>query len=69
MLPNPAVVMHPPMDKGVCPGPDVVPVARLEAFKALKLSRLESFSALKLSEFETVRVLHFFRFNKYKVLK
>ena len=26
---------------------DVVPVARLEAFRALKLSRLESFRALK----------------------
>ena len=27
--------------------PDVVPVARLEAFRALKLFRLESFRALK----------------------
>ena len=26
---------------------DVVPIARLEAFRALKLSRLESFRALK----------------------
>ena len=32
---------------------DVVPVARLEAFGALKLSKLESFSALKFSRLGT----------------
>ena len=36
---------------------DVVPVARLEAFRALKLSKLESFRALKLSRLESFRAL------------
>ena len=36
---------------------DVVPVARLEAFRALKLSKSESFRALKFSRLESFRVL------------
>ena len=37
---------------------DVVPVARLEAFRALKLSKLESFRALKFSRLESFRALN-----------
>ena len=36
---------------------DVVPVARLEAFRALKLFRLEYFRAMKFSRLESFRAL------------
>ena len=37
----------------------IVPVARLEAFKALKLSKSESFRALKFSRLKNFRALKF----------
>ena len=36
---------------------DVVPVARLEAFRALKLFNLENFRVIKLSNLESSRTL------------
>ena len=48
---------------------DVVLVARLESFRALKLSKSESFRALKLSKFETFRALKLSNFESNRVLK
>jgi hypothetical protein len=59
---------------------DVVPVARLEYFRALKLSRLESFSALnsycllhfralKLSKLERFRALKLSKLESFRALK
>ena len=43
MLLNLMILTNVPQD----PGSHIVPVARFEAFRALKLSRLESFCAIK----------------------
>ena len=49
---------------------DVVPVTRLEDFRALNsLARLEDFRVLKLSKSESFRPLKFSRFESFRVLK
>ena len=53
----------------ICSPEDVVLVARLESFRALKLSKSESFRALKLSKFETFRALKLSNFESNRVLK
>ena len=48
----------------------IVPVARLEAFRALKLSRLESFRVLKGSaRLESFRALKLSDFESFRALK